>query len=417
MEYVVEEIRGERRIRRKGRSTTKFLVKWAGFNEETWEPISNLSNCRDKIEEFRSRQRGAADEAPAEDGPAEDAVDEELGVSAQADSDDGTPDGAPEVGESEVVAVSDDGPSPGITVREDETEAEVLSAEKQSRASAAKKDLMASAKAEDNLKALEEERKRASLFEAQLRQTEAALIENERIIRGMEIEINQRREKEGKLNDQLELLRQDLGKQHSEITDKEAEIQSLESEILQLRLRGRDDPHGIDAIEHLQIDLQRSQEALLHMQRVNLETVSKLKDKEKEYKSWVDTMKQSDQAYRDLQASSALHETIVAAFKRSTRVEGLIRTVMEDLVQSQRHPEESIMKNMCRAIVGEFDRQTEHFGVETRAAGPLDKLLLVWVKTRNASAHKEEVIGRVDYERYHAIMDVLDSCECKKRQL
>ncbi|GLE00992.1 hypothetical protein PINS_up009805 [Pythium insidiosum] len=145
------------------------------------------------------------------------------------------------------------------------------------------------------------------------------------------------------------------------------------------------------------------------MQRIHVATASKHKDKEVEYKSCVDAMKRSDEAYRDLQARSALNKTIVAAFKRSARIEGLIRMVMEDLVQCRRHPDECIMKNMCHAIVGEFDVQTEHFGVEIRAAGPLDKLLTIWVKTRNASAHKEEVIGRVDYERYHSIMDVLET--------
>ncbi|GLE05638.1 hypothetical protein PINS_up014676, partial [Pythium insidiosum] len=36
-------------------------------------------------------------------------------------------------------------------------------------------------------------------------------------------------------------------------------------------------------------------------------------------------------------------------------------------------------------------------------------LLNIGVKTRNASAHKEEVIGRVDCERYYSIMDVLET--------
>ncbi|GLE06481.1 hypothetical protein PINS_up015728 [Pythium insidiosum] len=120
MEYVVEEIRGERRIRRKGRSTTKFLVKWAGFDEETWEPISNLTNCRNKIEEFRSRQSVAAEEAAEEAVATEDAVDEEPDVSAQADSDATPQDG----GESEVTAIIDDEPSPDIPTRDDETETE-----------------------------------------------------------------------------------------------------------------------------------------------------------------------------------------------------------------------------------------------------------------------------------------------------
>ncbi|GLE07193.1 hypothetical protein PINS_up017190 [Pythium insidiosum] len=256
----------------------------------------------------------------------------------------------------------------------------VLRVEKQARANKAKNDTVKAIEGEGYMKAVEEQRERASLLEAKLQHTEAALMENERITKGMEIEIGQRREKEGKLNDQLELLRKDLGIQELEITNKEAEIQALESEIFQLRARGRDDPQGIDDIEHLQIDLKRSQEVLGHMQRIHVATASTHKDNEVEYKSCVDAMKRSDEAYRDLQARSALNKTIVAAFKRSARIEGLIRMVMEDLVQCRRHPDECIMKNMCHAIVGEFDVQTEHFGVEIRAAGPLDKLLTIWVK-------------------------------------
>lgn len=49
-EYVVEKI-----LAYKFRSGThKFLVKWRGWSEEanTWEPMSNLSNCTELLEEF-----------------------------------------------------------------------------------------------------------------------------------------------------------------------------------------------------------------------------------------------------------------------------------------------------------------------------------------------------------------------------
>ena len=55
-EYIVEYIVGEKRTKqRNGRYTTKFLVKWHGYDVPTWEPAANMTNCREKIEEYRAR--------------------------------------------------------------------------------------------------------------------------------------------------------------------------------------------------------------------------------------------------------------------------------------------------------------------------------------------------------------------------
>jgi hypothetical protein len=68
-EYVVESILGEKRVKqRRGRYKTMYLVKWEGFDEETWEPLSNLVNCRAKIDDFRathSRKRSVTPDALA----------------------------------------------------------------------------------------------------------------------------------------------------------------------------------------------------------------------------------------------------------------------------------------------------------------------------------------------------------------
>ena len=65
-EYVVERILKEKRVKqRNGRSKTMYLVKWEGYNEETWEPVRNLSNCREKIDEFRAQRDSVSDEQEA----------------------------------------------------------------------------------------------------------------------------------------------------------------------------------------------------------------------------------------------------------------------------------------------------------------------------------------------------------------
>ena len=54
-EYVVEEIRGRRTRTRRGRpDRVEYLVHWKGYpdEEDTWEPVENLGNANDAIEEF-----------------------------------------------------------------------------------------------------------------------------------------------------------------------------------------------------------------------------------------------------------------------------------------------------------------------------------------------------------------------------
>lgn len=53
--YIVESILDECVVK----NQTVFKVRWQGFppEEESWEPESNLSNVRDLIDEFRSRQK------------------------------------------------------------------------------------------------------------------------------------------------------------------------------------------------------------------------------------------------------------------------------------------------------------------------------------------------------------------------
>ena len=40
---------------RKGR--VEYFVKWKHYNETTWEPIKNLSNVQDLIDEFENQVR------------------------------------------------------------------------------------------------------------------------------------------------------------------------------------------------------------------------------------------------------------------------------------------------------------------------------------------------------------------------
>lgn len=51
----MESIEGEKRARGRSGRVTKYLVKWVGYTEPTWEPVRNLANCKDKISEFKAR--------------------------------------------------------------------------------------------------------------------------------------------------------------------------------------------------------------------------------------------------------------------------------------------------------------------------------------------------------------------------
>jgi hypothetical protein len=55
-EYVVESIEGDKLFsHRKGRKIRKYLVRWRGYVDTTWEPLSNLRNCPDKLAEYKAR--------------------------------------------------------------------------------------------------------------------------------------------------------------------------------------------------------------------------------------------------------------------------------------------------------------------------------------------------------------------------
>ena len=54
LEYEVEKIILHRERKNRGRISRQFLVKWLGYGPEqyTWEPERNLTNCREKLEEY-----------------------------------------------------------------------------------------------------------------------------------------------------------------------------------------------------------------------------------------------------------------------------------------------------------------------------------------------------------------------------
>ena len=53
-EYVVETIiREKRQKQRNGRIKVLYLVKWQGYDDQTWEPAEHLVNCKKKLDDFR----------------------------------------------------------------------------------------------------------------------------------------------------------------------------------------------------------------------------------------------------------------------------------------------------------------------------------------------------------------------------
>ena len=60
-----------KRVKRRGRFTTQYLVKWEGYDEQSWEPAKNLTNCADQLAQFRAQQetesRTRAPDVNAED--------------------------------------------------------------------------------------------------------------------------------------------------------------------------------------------------------------------------------------------------------------------------------------------------------------------------------------------------------------
>ena len=54
IEYEVESIL-KHRVRKYGRgSRLEYLVHWKGYasHDDTWEPLSNLTNCHDLLQEY-----------------------------------------------------------------------------------------------------------------------------------------------------------------------------------------------------------------------------------------------------------------------------------------------------------------------------------------------------------------------------
>ena len=59
-EYEVEEIVRHRKRRRGKQTTLEYLVFWKGYpaHEATWEPVENLQNAPEKVEEYYRRVEG-----------------------------------------------------------------------------------------------------------------------------------------------------------------------------------------------------------------------------------------------------------------------------------------------------------------------------------------------------------------------
>ena len=54
LEYEVERVLDNRKVKRGKSTKTEFLVKWLGYGPEhnTWEPEKNLTNCKEILEEY-----------------------------------------------------------------------------------------------------------------------------------------------------------------------------------------------------------------------------------------------------------------------------------------------------------------------------------------------------------------------------
>ena len=63
--YIVRQITG-RRVSKN--AETEYQVAWEGYgsDENTWEPSSHLTRCRDKVKEFESLYRQSLMSAPDE---------------------------------------------------------------------------------------------------------------------------------------------------------------------------------------------------------------------------------------------------------------------------------------------------------------------------------------------------------------
>ena len=55
--FTVERILGEKRGKARDGRVTYYLVKYEGYDEPTWQSVGNLTNCQDKIDEFKANNR------------------------------------------------------------------------------------------------------------------------------------------------------------------------------------------------------------------------------------------------------------------------------------------------------------------------------------------------------------------------
>jgi hypothetical protein len=62
-EFEVEKILDYRKISKMDENTKKlyvveeYLIKWLGYDEITWEPLSNLDNCKELLNEFKKKMK------------------------------------------------------------------------------------------------------------------------------------------------------------------------------------------------------------------------------------------------------------------------------------------------------------------------------------------------------------------------
>lgn len=56
LEYEVENIM-DHKINRRFKEPLRYLVKWVGYNETTWEPPSNLSNAQDIVDDYNNKNK------------------------------------------------------------------------------------------------------------------------------------------------------------------------------------------------------------------------------------------------------------------------------------------------------------------------------------------------------------------------
>ena len=62
-EYEVEKITDMRQYQKQNKITKKFelvkefLVKWVGYEQLTWEPLQNLDNCQEALNEYYEQRK------------------------------------------------------------------------------------------------------------------------------------------------------------------------------------------------------------------------------------------------------------------------------------------------------------------------------------------------------------------------